>query len=184
MNRYPLWKNMLVLVALVLGFIYTLPNFYGEAPAVQVLPLRSNLKADPALLARVQDALKSAQLTPDAMSLDATSVTRFADTDTQLKAWMCCTRSSATTHYQPNPQAFPTWLTSMNALPMYRSRPARRSAFPAADRHESRAGQGAGIGLWRYAQHLARSEHSLFRREPRRQRDRRQVPRCRCTQQG
>ncbi len=36
MNRYPLWKNMLVLVVLVLGFIYTLPNFYGEAPAVQV----------------------------------------------------------------------------------------------------------------------------------------------------
>ena len=59
MNRYPLWKNLLVLVALALGFIYTLPNFYGEAPAVQVLPLRSNLKADAALLARVEDALKT-----------------------------------------------------------------------------------------------------------------------------
>jgi preprotein translocase subunit SecD len=87
MNRYPLWKNLLVLVALVLGLVYTLPNFYGEAPAVQVLPLRSNLKADTALLARVQEALKAAQLNPDAVSLDATSVkARFNDTDTQLKA--------------------------------------------------------------------------------------------------
>jgi len=87
MNRYPLWKNLLVLAILALGFIYTLPNFYGEAPAVQVLPLRSNLKADAALMARVEDALKAAQLNPDAVSLDATSVkARFNDTDTQLKA--------------------------------------------------------------------------------------------------
>ena len=122
MNHYPLWKNLLVLLALVLGFIYTLPNFYGEAPAVQVLPLRSNLKADAALLARVEDALKSAQLTPDAMSLDATSVkARFADTDTQLKA-------KDVLHAQLGDDYIvalnllarsPQWLTSMNALPMY-----------------------------------------------------------------
>jgi len=122
MNRYPLWKNLLVLVALALGFIYTLPNFYGEAPAVQVLPLRSNLKADAALLARVEDALKSAQLTPEAMSLDATSVkARFADTDTQLKA-------KDVLHAQLGDDYMvalnllarsPQWLTSMNALPMY-----------------------------------------------------------------
>ena len=50
MNRYPLWKNLLVLVALLLGMVYALPNLYGEAPAVQVLPLRSNLKADATLM--------------------------------------------------------------------------------------------------------------------------------------
>ncbi len=87
MNRYPFWKYLLILFALVVGFVYTLPNFYGESPAVQVLPLRSNLKADAALLARVEEALKGAQLTPEALSLDATSVkARFADTDSQLKA--------------------------------------------------------------------------------------------------
>ncbi len=122
MNRYPLWKNLLVLAALVLGFIYTLPNFYGEAPAVQVLPLRSNLKADAALLARVETALKAAQLNPDAMSLDATSVkARFNDTDTQLKA-------KDVLHAQLGDDYMvalnllarsPQWLTSMNALPMY-----------------------------------------------------------------
>ncbi|OIR15505.1 protein translocase subunit SecD [mine drainage metagenome] len=122
MNRYPLWKNLLVLAALVLGFIYTLPNFYGEAPAVQVLPLRSNLKADAALLARVEDVLKAAQLNPDAMSLDATSVkARFNDTDTQIKA-------KDVLHAQLGDDYMvalnllarsPQWLTSMNALPMY-----------------------------------------------------------------
>ena len=122
MNRYPLWKNLLVLAALVLGFIYTLPNFYGEAPAVQVLPLRSNLKADEALLARVEDVLKAAQLNPEAMSLDATSVkARFNDTDTQIKA-------KDVLHAQLGEDYMvalnllarsPQWLTSMNALPMY-----------------------------------------------------------------
>ncbi len=122
MNRYPLWKNLLVLAALVLGFIYTLPNFYGEAPAVQVLPLRSNLKADAALLARVEDVLKAAQLNPEAMSLDATSVkARFNDTDTQIKA-------KDVLHAQLGDDYMvalnllarsPQWLTSMNALPMY-----------------------------------------------------------------
>ena len=122
MNRYPLWKTLLVLAVLVLGFVYTLPNFYGEAPAVQVLPLRSNLKADAALLARVEDILKAAQLNPDAMSLDATSVkARFNDTDTQIKA-------KDVLHAQLGDDYMvalnllarsPQWLTSMNALPMY-----------------------------------------------------------------
>src|SRR5487761_2741112 len=122
MNRYPLWKTLLVLAVLVLGFVYTLPNFYGEAPAVQVLPLRSNLKADATLLARVGEELKAAQLNPDAMSLDATSVkARFSDTDTQIKA-------KDVLHAQLGDDYMvalnllsrsPQWLTSMNALPMY-----------------------------------------------------------------
>jgi preprotein translocase subunit SecD len=87
MNRYPLWKYLLILSTLVLGLLYALPNLYGESPAVQVLPLRSNLKADAALLARVEEALKTAQLNPEVLTLDATSIkARFADTDAQIKA--------------------------------------------------------------------------------------------------
>ncbi len=61
MNQYPLWKNLLILAALVLGLVYTLPNFYGESPAVQVSPLRSGIKADSALMGRVETALKVAK---------------------------------------------------------------------------------------------------------------------------
>jgi preprotein translocase subunit SecD len=87
MNQYPLWKNLLILVTLLLALVYTLPNFYGESPAVQVLPLRSSLKADTALMTQVDKALQDAQLKPEVITLDATSVkARFADTDSQLKA--------------------------------------------------------------------------------------------------
>ena len=87
MNQYPLWKYLLIFVALILGLVYTLPNFYGESPAVQVQPLRSTLKADSALMGRVEAALKAANLNPQTVALDATSVkARFNDTDSQIKA--------------------------------------------------------------------------------------------------
>src|ERR1017187_9039321 len=122
MNHYPLWKYLLILSALVLGLIYTLPNFYGESPAVQVQPLHSNVKADSALMARVETALKAANLIPDAISLDATSVkARFADTDSQLKA-----KDILQTNLGEDfvvalnllPRS-PQWLTGISALPMY-----------------------------------------------------------------
>lgn len=122
MNRYPLWKYVLIAVVVGLGLVYTLPNFYGESPAVQVLPLRSNLKADQALLARVEQVLQGAQISPEMLALDATSVkARFADTDTQLKA-------KDVLHAQLGEDYVvalnllsrsPQWLMNMNALPMY-----------------------------------------------------------------
>ena len=122
MNRYPLWKYLLIAAAFVFGLIYALPNFYGEAPAVQVLPLRSNLKADAALLLRVDNALKAAQLKADALSLDATSVkARFADTDTQLKAKDVLNAQLGEDYVVALNllSRSPQWLASMNALPMY-----------------------------------------------------------------
>ena len=46
MNRYPLWKYLVIAVAMLFGLIYTLPNFFGESPAVQVSPMRATLKVD------------------------------------------------------------------------------------------------------------------------------------------
>ncbi len=122
MNRYPLWKYLLIAVAFVLGLIYALPNLYGEAPAVQVLPLRSNLKADAALLLRVSNALKAANLNAEAVSLDMTSVkARFADTDTQLKAKDVLNTQLGEDYVVALNllSRSPQWLASMNALPMY-----------------------------------------------------------------
>jgi preprotein translocase subunit SecD len=122
MNRYPLWKYLLIAAVFVLGLIYALPNLYGEAPAVQVLPLRSSLKADAALLSRVENALKAAQLNAEAVSLDATSVkARFADTDTQLKAKDVLNAQLGEDYVVALnllPRS-PQWLAGMNALPMY-----------------------------------------------------------------
>ena len=87
MNRYPLWKYVLIGIALLTALVYTLPNFFGEVPAVQVSPVRSTLKADDALLARVGEILQKNKLTPDGIFLDHQSVkARFEDTGEQLRA--------------------------------------------------------------------------------------------------
>jgi len=127
MNRYPLWKNLLVAMAIVLGAIYTLPNFFGEAPAVQVSPVKATLKSDAALLSRVEEILKGAGIPSERVFLDTVGVkARFNDTDTQLKAKDLLNRAL-------NPDEkdasyivalnllsnTPRWLAALHALPMY-----------------------------------------------------------------
>ena len=122
MNQYPLWKYLLILAALLAGLIYTLPNFYGESPAVQVSPLRASLKADTALLERVGNILGNASLAPEITSLDGNSVkARFADTDTQLKAKDVLANQLGEDYVVALnllPRS-PQWLSNFNALPMY-----------------------------------------------------------------
>ena len=87
MNRYPVWKYAIILVVLLVGLIYALPNFFGEAPAVQVSAAKSTVKIDASTQARVQELLKTAGLTPDLLTLEPTAVrARFATTDDQIKA--------------------------------------------------------------------------------------------------
>lgn len=127
MNRYPLWKYAILLVALVVGLVYTLPNFFGEAPAVQVSSGKATLKVDAGLVPRVQQALQSAGIEADFVQLDGTSVrARFKTTDTQIKA-----KDTIDKALNPDPadpsyivalnllSRSPQWLTSLHALPMY-----------------------------------------------------------------
>ena len=85
MNRYPLWKYIIIVGALNVGALYTLPNIFGEAPAVEVSSGKATIKVDSATEARVRDALAKAGIPPDEVTLDANSVkVRFTSTDTQL----------------------------------------------------------------------------------------------------
>lgn len=122
MNRYSLWKYLLILIVFMLGFFYTLPNFYGESPAVQVMPLRTNIKADTVLLQRVTEALKDANADVEIISLDATSVkARFKDEDTQLKA-KDILKARLGDDYVVALNLLsrsPQWLSKLNAQPMY-----------------------------------------------------------------
>jgi len=127
MNRYPLWVYVTIAVALVLGALYTLPNFFGEAPAVQVSPARATLKVDSTVLGRVEEALKKAGIQPTGISLDLASVkVRLADTDTQLKAKDLVERTLNPDAANPSytvalnllPNS-PRWLAAVNAQPMY-----------------------------------------------------------------
>ena len=127
MNRYPVWKYAIILIALMLAGLYTLPNFFGEAPAVQVSGLKSANKVDAATVARVEQALKDAGLTAEQVSLDGNSVrARFAGTDTQLKAKDAIQKALIPNPAEPSYvvalnllSRSPAWLTVLNAQPMY-----------------------------------------------------------------
>ena len=87
MNRYPLWKYAILVVALLVGLIYTLPNFFGEAPAVQVSSGRATIKLDAAFAQRVESILSAAGLKADLVQFDGNSVkARFASVELQGKA--------------------------------------------------------------------------------------------------
>jgi preprotein translocase subunit SecD len=122
MNRYPLWKYLLVLAALLLGALYATPNFFGESPAIQVSPAKSASKADTALLGRVEAALKDSHLTYDAVFLDVSGVkVRFANTDTQIKAKDVLANAMGRDYTVALNlvSRSPGWLYALGAKPMY-----------------------------------------------------------------
>jgi preprotein translocase subunit SecD len=128
MNRYPLWKNLLIGIVLLWGLLYTLPNFYGEVPAVQVSSGKATLKMDSAnALPQLEASLKAAGIAHDGVFADQNSVrVRLRDTDTQLKAKDAIEKAFNPDAKDPSYvvalnllSASPQWLTSMGALPMY-----------------------------------------------------------------
>ncbi|KQP12525.1 protein translocase subunit SecD [Pseudorhodoferax sp. Leaf267] len=127
MNRYPVWKYAIILVVLLLGLIYALPNFFGEAPAVQVSAGKSSVKVDATTQERVAQALKDAGLTPDLLTLDGGSIrARFATPDEQLKARDTLQRALIPDAADPSyvvalnlVSRSPAWLAALNAHPMY-----------------------------------------------------------------
>jgi preprotein translocase subunit SecD len=127
MNRYPWWKYAILAVALVAALLYTLPNFFGESPAVQVSSAKATVKVDAALLARVNQVLQQAGSAPALVQLEGTSVrARFPDTDQQKRAKDAL--SAALNPDAANPSYIvalnlvsrsPGWLAAIRALPMY-----------------------------------------------------------------
>ncbi|HSU21363.1 MAG TPA: protein translocase subunit SecD [Variovorax sp.] len=127
MNRYPVWKYAILVVVLLVGLVYALPNFFGEAPAVQVSAAKSVTKIDAATQARVEGLLKAGGLVPDLLTLDANSVrARFATPDEQLKARDVLQRGLVPDANDPAyvvalnlvPRS-PAWLSALHAFPMY-----------------------------------------------------------------
>ena len=127
MNRYPVWKYVMLVVALLLGVIYTLPNFFGEAPAVQVSSAKATIKVDTSTLQKVEDALKTSGNTPQSLVLEGTSIrARFENTDQQLKAKDAIQKALIPDPTDPQfvvalnlVSRSPAWLTALHASPMY-----------------------------------------------------------------
>jgi preprotein translocase subunit SecD len=122
MNRYPFWKYALIVVALVVGILYTLPNFFAEVPAVQVSTSKATIKIDASTLQTVEDTLKAAGIAYSGAALDATGIkVRLADADTQLKAKDALQQKLGENYIVALNllSSSPQWLSSIGALPMY-----------------------------------------------------------------
>ncbi len=122
MNRYPLWKYLLVLFVLAIGLVYSMPNMFGESPAVQITTAKNSAKLDPATLKKVEDALKQENIIFDAIFMDPTGVkVRFADTDTQIKAKDALKNNLGKDYVVALNliSRSPAWLTNIAARPMY-----------------------------------------------------------------
>jgi len=131
MNRYPLWKYVMIALVLMLGVIYTIPNFFGESPAVQISSAKVTVKLGPQSVAMATDALNKAGVQVENVFYEdlgnnGTVRARFANTDLQFKAKTVLEQALNRDPSDPSylvafnllPNT-PAWLQSLHALPMY-----------------------------------------------------------------
>jgi preprotein translocase subunit SecD len=122
MNRYPLWKYIVIALAIIVSALYAVPNLFGEVPAVQVAGTRASFKVDDALRTKLQDALKAANVNVTETEQEGDAVRfRVADTDTQLRARDVLQKNVSNgfvvaLNLVPNS---PHWLQAIGAKPMY-----------------------------------------------------------------
>ena len=120
LNRYPLWKNLMVIFLVAIGVLYALPNLYGEDPAVQISGTRGQ-EADSGVLSKVQTVLKDNHLTTKSVVLENGSIlVRFDNTDAQLLAKDKITEKLGTNYSVALnlAPATPKWLSSIGGNPM------------------------------------------------------------------
>ena len=90
MNRYPLWKYILVAFVVALGLLYTVPNFFGDQAAIQIGSNKATVKVDPGMVERVQTALETAKINYENVTFDLSPVptvrVRFRSNDEQAQA--------------------------------------------------------------------------------------------------
>jgi preprotein translocase subunit SecD len=120
-NRYPLWKNLLVLIVIVVAFLYAAPNLYGDDPAVQISGANAAISVNEQTIDSVHKALQAAQITPKKVEMQNHSLLiRFTSTDTQLKAREAMQQALGSDYLVAlnlAPQT-PAWLKAIGALPM------------------------------------------------------------------
>ena len=131
MNRYPLWKYIMIAMAVVIGFVYTLPNFFGESPAVQVSSVKATIKVDNSMMERVDQTLQAAGISNTGLYFEqngpvGTVRVRLSSPDQQLRARDLLEKSLNPDSSDPGYvvalnllSASPAWLRSLHALPMY-----------------------------------------------------------------
>jgi preprotein translocase subunit SecD len=121
MNQYPLWKNLLVLLVVLLGGLYALPNVFDQDPSMEISAQRDAV-IDEATQSRVEEALKEADVTAKGMEIrDGKLLLRFADSEDQLRAMdpIAAKLGDDYTEALTLSPDLPDWLRGLGAEPMY-----------------------------------------------------------------
>jgi preprotein translocase subunit SecD len=131
MNRYPLWKYILIAVAILLGALFTVPNFFGQSPAVQVTSGKSTVKMSSDMTAKVADVLAKANIPNNGLTFDGTGTyasvrVRFDTPDIQFHAKSVLEKGLNSDPEDPTylvalnlQEDTPKWMQTLHALPMY-----------------------------------------------------------------
>ncbi|EOG5374403.1 protein translocase subunit SecD [Cronobacter turicensis] len=120
LNRYPLWKYLMLVAVLIVGLLYALPNLYGEDPAVQITGARGVAASEQTLI-QVQNTLQKEKISAKSVALEEGAIlARFDSTDTQLRAReaLMSTMGDQFVVALNLAPATPRWLTAISAEPM------------------------------------------------------------------
>ncbi len=122
MNQYPKWKYGLVLIAIFIGLIYSIPNFFGESPALQVKTTKTSDKLDLSILGTIENSLKEANLPFDGIVQEPNGIKiKFASPDSQVKAKDVLQNALGSNYVIALNlvSKSPSWLSKIGAIPMY-----------------------------------------------------------------
>ena len=122
MNQYPKWKYGLVLIAIFIGLIYSIPNFFGESPALQVKTTKTSDKLDLSILGTIENSLKEANLPFDGIVQEPNGIKiKFASPDSQVKAKDVLQNTLGSNYVIALNlvSKSPSWLSKIGAIPMY-----------------------------------------------------------------
>ncbi|AUR52527.1 protein translocase subunit SecD [Aquella oligotrophica] len=122
MTKFPVWKYLIIIVAIIVGLLYTLPNFYGEVPAVQISSSRSSVQIGDDLIKKTTDALLAQSVQPQGEVFDGKTLKfKFKTTDDQLKARDIIAQTLGDNFIVALNliSASPDWMSKMNANPMF-----------------------------------------------------------------
>ena len=121
MNRYPLWKYLLIAIVTLVGLIYAMPNLYPEDPALQVTPVGSTQMTDE-VRTQIESVMEKSSITPKSIQQDGNKLTiRFEDGDTQLNAFTQVKEALSSEYITALnlAPATPKWLNDLGGQPMY-----------------------------------------------------------------
>ena len=122
MNHSARWKYLLILTTVMLSLIFVMPNFYGESPAIQIMPIKAGEKIDTSLLQSIEEILEKSEITNTGLILESFHIkVKLKTAEDQLKAKSLIQNSLGDKYVValnliPNS---PNWLSDMGVLPMY-----------------------------------------------------------------